>query len=206
MVAAKHRCTSYIQVIDGIYSLVSCVLFVYGTYLYSTPMWLLMLEVHFAIFFAYGFFWGWYCSPRRSKYLYTPDAFVDVVTIVPTLLGAIGGGGGGSVGFVRAFRILKMTKVMKVLKGTRLLRLFSAIDNLAVVRNPIDDAVSQQSMTLVASLVAFVVICAGIVQFMAERFEDADMWCVESAGSLPPPRRQRRRRRRCRCRPHPTQP
>lgn len=109
--------------------LLSCVIFVAQTY--SLPPWLQRTleggdRVILALFtLEYGLrFW---VAERRWRYVLSPYALVDLLAILPSLLGL-------SVGFLRVFRWLRVLRLVRFFEGRTVLGYFSRQDSAMFAR------------------------------------------------------------------------
>eukprot|EP00935_MAST-01C_sp_MAST-1C-sp1_P001034 g1034.t1 len=148
----------FCEVIVALTSLGSCILFVWDTYKEVTPIWMFCTELGFSWLFMYQFFLEYYMAKNKLKYLRSMQAMVDMVTVTPVMVQAAAGGyGGAAVGFLRFTRVMKVTRVFRLVRLVR---------SIQVLSNPIDDAITAQTVELSSALLSMVVIAAGFVQYL----------------------------------------
>eukprot|EP00639_Heterosigma_akashiwo_P010121 CAMPEP_0206368240 /NCGR_PEP_ID=MMETSP0294-20121207/4557_1 /ASSEMBLY_ACC=CAM_ASM_000327 /TAXON_ID=39354 /ORGANISM="Heterosigma akashiwo, Strain CCMP2393" /LENGTH=560 /DNA_ID=CAMNT_0053814713 /DNA_START=127 /DNA_END=1806 /DNA_ORIENTATION=+ len=150
-----------LEVINSIFSLASCVLFVWDTYLEFTPAWMFCLELSFSIFFMYNFFFLWYVAVKKLAFMAQPLSLVDEMTVAPVLIQcAIRGYLPSST---NAQLVGQLFKILKMLRIFRLMKIFRSMNNLI---SPVDDAINQQVTLLVSTLISIIVITTGFVQYI----------------------------------------
>mmetsp|Transcript_30427 Transcript_30427/g.40183 ORF Transcript_30427/g.40183 Transcript_30427/m.40183 type:complete len:1177 (+) Transcript_30427:302-3832(+) len=162
------------EIVNAAYSFMSCVLFVWDTYLVWTPIWMFCLELSFSIFFMFNFLFLFYIARKRFAFLREPLAIVDEVTVIPVLIQwwlrsyvPTSNDGVTDTQVIEAF-----VRVVKMLRVFRLMRIFRSINSLV---SPIDDAINSQVTLLVSTCISIVVITTGFVQVIGN-FE-VDEWC-----------------------------
>ena len=113
----------------AIASFLSCVLFIYDTYLPSgepTPLWLFTTELTCSVFFANLYFFYLWAAPDKIAYILGLQGMVDVLTVTPVLAIAFTGSCdfgavGSALGF---FRVLKFTRVSLQAYSSHMISLF----------------------------------------------------------------------------------
>lgn len=85
-----HAAGNVIAVTYGVFSLASCVLFVFETYLdheldefYAEPLWLVLTDVSLQPIFVWNYVLFFVLYRRKLSYIFSMSAIVDVETIIP---------------------------------------------------------------------------------------------------------------------------
>mmetsp|Transcript_26577 Transcript_26577/g.92376 ORF Transcript_26577/g.92376 Transcript_26577/m.92376 type:complete len:1263 (-) Transcript_26577:93-3881(-) len=159
------------DLVMAVFSIGSCVLFVWETYLppeEGTPLWMFCTELVFSTSFTFQYFVSLYTTHNVIQYLISLQAMVDVVTIIPVYvtLAAASYSLSAGVGFLRFSRVMKFTRVL------RLLRLFRSVN---VISSATDNAIRHQIILLMTTVISILVVTTGFVQFVGNEVE-ADEW------------------------------
>mmetsp|Transcript_1431 Transcript_1431/g.5272 ORF Transcript_1431/g.5272 Transcript_1431/m.5272 type:complete len:1180 (-) Transcript_1431:74-3613(-) len=163
---SHSRAGQGIEAVTAIMSFISCITYIWETYLSFTPLLMMISEVIFANFFAFQYFILFYESKSKLGYFFSLQALVDLVTVLPVFY-VLGMGGSyqfDSVSVLRFGRVLKFARVM------RLLRIFRSF---TLVNSQMDDAIQNQVAMLVSTILGIIVVCTGVVHYMGN---DCDMW------------------------------
>lgn len=155
----------------AVFSIGSCVLFVWETYLpeeLGTPLWMFCTELVFSTAFTFQYFVSLYTTHNVVGYLFSLQAMVDVVTIIPVYITLAAGQFSlqAGVGFLRFSRVMKFTRVL------RLLRLFRSVN---VISSATDNAIRHQIILLMTTVISILVVTTGFVQYMGNELEQ-DQW------------------------------
>lgn len=155
------------DIIMAIFSVLSCVLFVWETYLPDddgTPVWMFSTEVVFSTGFALQYFLLLYTAPNVPVFLVSMQAMVDCVTTIPVFVTLFSNqySLSSGVGFLRFSRVMKFTRVL------RLLRLIRSVN---VVSSATDNAIRHQMILLISTIVSILVVTTGFVQFLGNEVE-----------------------------------
>eukprot|EP00232_Nephroselmis_pyriformis_P010612 CAMPEP_0182887858 /NCGR_PEP_ID=MMETSP0034_2-20130328/21082_1 /TAXON_ID=156128 /ORGANISM="Nephroselmis pyriformis, Strain CCMP717" /LENGTH=544 /DNA_ID=CAMNT_0025021245 /DNA_START=189 /DNA_END=1819 /DNA_ORIENTATION=- len=165
----KSRLGQYLEIFQGLASVVSGVLFVVETYYRSTPISLFYLELAFSTTFLSHFLLGLYMSNSFRGYLTEFSSVVDIITVTPVMVVFVAGEtsftGSGVLSFMR---ILRFARVL------RLLRIFRSLDLLSEVSKAadFDNAIMRELMVLVCKLACLIICSAGLVQYIANDLRD----------------------------------
>lgn len=126
----------YIDALNALLSMLSCVLFVVDTYRTDddTSLWFDVdqyAELFFGCYFFLDYLFRLYLAGDRLVHYFSPMALIDLVTLLPFCLLIIFGtrlvGEGSAVGVLRMLRIIRMARVLRIF---RLERSFSGLSQL----------------------------------------------------------------------------
>mmetsp|Transcript_12783 Transcript_12783/g.44411 ORF Transcript_12783/g.44411 Transcript_12783/m.44411 type:complete len:1137 (-) Transcript_12783:29-3439(-) len=157
-----------LEILQAVASLGSCILFVLESYWEDEPPIIFFrLELVFCSLFICHYFTYLYLADIRYQYVFFDFfAIIDAVTVVPVIVIYASGGSsfsGNSLGFLRFARIVKFARVL------RLLRIFRSLDYLSEMSASVamSNAIFRQTIVLTTTILSLIVVCAGLVQFMA---------------------------------------
>lgn len=155
-----------LEVLMAVFSIGSCVVFVWESYLPQSPLWMFWIELLFSTFFAFQYFLGYYVAGNKLAYVTQLQPLVDAVTVTPVFILFFSGTyslSGGNVGFLRFSRVMKFARVLRLL---RLLR------SAAVVQSVTADAIQNQMVSFVTLILSLLVCTTGFVQFLSSDVEN----------------------------------
>ena len=58
------------NIFDAAYSIMSCIFFVWDTYLSATPLWMFSMELHFSVFFLFNYLFSFYVAKPRISHIW----------------------------------------------------------------------------------------------------------------------------------------
>jgi voltage-gated potassium channel len=121
------------QVITGVITgliLLSCGLFVLQTYELPDTVraWLVRLDNLVLLLFGMEYLLRLWCADRKWQFLYSWYSLIDIVVVLPFLLGA------ANLGFLRIFRCFRILRLLRFVQGRWILRTVRTEDGLIISR------------------------------------------------------------------------
>eukprot|EP01133_Synstelium_polycarpum_P016767 gene16767-19935_t len=114
----------FIEFVQVFFSLVSVVLFIYGTYLdehLAPPNWFLFIEVSLIVFFIAHWFLDLFVTKDKLHFLFSFFSLIDLITILPIIIDIAK----GDFPFILStFQFLRVLRVIRVLRLSRVLHYF----------------------------------------------------------------------------------
>lgn len=137
----------YIDLGNIALSAASVIFYIAGTYNDDTADILSFVDGIFGLFFLIDYLLRLFIADSRSKFLVSPIAIIDIITIVPALVTVVGNPTGLGL-------IIELLVVLRVLRIVRINRF---------VLSYMDNEVNKKVAALITNLLTAVVFCSGII-------------------------------------------
>ena len=150
-----------LDIIQVVLSTIACILYVVGTYdddFEKGDLFMIEAEVAMGVYFFLHFLLNWYISEDRCWYLFTLEALLDIVTILPVFLSL----------FIEKIDIISVG----ILRSIKVLRVFRILHAYRLVRMTAQ-GVMFEAMQLLFSILAIMFCAAGLIH--AAEYDDQDL-------------------------------
>ncbi|EGC39966.1 hypothetical protein DICPUDRAFT_74464 [Dictyostelium purpureum] len=115
----------WIEAIQTFLSILSVIVFIYGTYItHSPPLAYSWIEIALTIFFTVHWILDYFISKDRLKYLFSFFSIVDLVTVLPIYIDISTGQFFNELG---TFQFLRVLRTVRILRANRVLHYFNDI-------------------------------------------------------------------------------
>eukprot|EP01117_Protostelium_nocturnum_P011415 TRINITY_DN4142_c0_g1_i1.p1 TRINITY_DN4142_c0_g1~~TRINITY_DN4142_c0_g1_i1.p1 ORF type:complete len:319 (+),score=67.84 TRINITY_DN4142_c0_g1_i1:122-1078(+) len=108
---------------------------------------LVLIETIITLLFSIDYILFFYCSKDRLKYVFSPFAILDLITVVPTFVGQFSPSISANSIALRSLRLLRVLRIVRVSRAIKFLR----------------SRVEQEIFTLCSILVSLLLICASVI-------------------------------------------
>jgi len=159
---ASSNAAISLEIIDSMCSMIASTTYVLDTYSTIHNGWgmgLFCMDTSMTLFFSFNFLLQFYVSRNRCRYLYSAEAIIDGVTIVPMFI-VMAMQIYPSNSYTSFFRVARLLKVAKVF---RLFRMLKAAKTAAEA-NKVEDALVSQLIDTCAKFICLVFISSGLTQ------------------------------------------
>ena len=115
--AVKSKCGFYVDLFQILVSFISTIVYIFETVLLQTsnvfPLYIMVLELFFALMFGFDFLLHWFISESRVQHIFTFDAMIDVLSFIP-IFGILDET--SEVRGVLFFRVFRIHRVFRILR------------------------------------------------------------------------------------------